>query len=65
MTAPSRLTADARTAIARAVAETRLAYEYSPGSYTYSAYYACLAAEAAVEALRVVLIEQGAVGEGV
>jgi hypothetical protein len=41
------LTADLR----RAVAECRLAYEFSPGSYTFGALNACLAAQESLGAV--------------
>jgi hypothetical protein len=35
--------------LAEAVNQARLAYEFSPGSYTFSAFSACLAAQIAME----------------
>ena len=39
-------------------AEAKLAYEFSPSSYSYSCLNACLAAEQALEALRAALEEE-------
>ena len=41
-----------------AIAEAKLAYAYSPSSYSYSCLNACLAAEQALEALRACLEEE-------
>ncbi|UPT88632.1 hypothetical protein HAP41_0000006000 [Bradyrhizobium barranii subsp. apii] len=54
----------ARTALERAVVEARLAYDYSPGSYTYSCLHACRDAEQAVAVLRAALLEQQLAEEG-
>ena len=42
-----------------AVAESRLAYEFNPTSYTFSAMSACIAAEQALECLREKLVSAG------
>jgi hypothetical protein len=42
-----------------AVAESRLAYEFNPTSYTFSAMSACIAAEQALECLRAALESAG------
>jgi hypothetical protein len=36
----------------RALGQAKLAYEFSPGSYTFSCFNACIAASHALEALR-------------
>jgi hypothetical protein len=64
MTAPARALAAAEASLRTALAEAKLAYEFSPGSYTYSCLHACLDAEQAVGALRAALVEQEPVEEG-
>ncbi|MGY2907034.1 hypothetical protein [Bradyrhizobium sp. URHC0002] len=48
----------ATAALKRAVAEARLAYQFSQSSYTSGCLSACLAAEQAVAVLHAVLEEQ-------
>jgi hypothetical protein len=43
--------------IREAIAETKLAYDFSANSYTFSAMNACIAAERALENLRAALAE--------
>ena len=55
MTEPARTLRALRglsEALREAVAESKLAYRFSPSSYSYSCLNACLAAEQALEVLR-------------
>jgi hypothetical protein len=45
------------TGIREAVRQSRLAYEFSPNSYTYGSLSACLAAENALDVIRAYLSE--------
>jgi hypothetical protein len=46
-------------AVREAVRQCRLAYEFSPGSYTHSSLGACLAAQNALDVIRAHLSEHG------
>jgi len=56
-TVSPRLLASLEAAIREDVLRSRLAYEFSPGSYTYGALSACLAAQDALGAIRSQLSE--------
>jgi hypothetical protein len=43
---------DLRRILQRAIEQAKLAYQFNPGTYTYSAMSACMAAEQALEVLR-------------
>jgi hypothetical protein len=47
--------------ISEAIRQSRLAYEYSPNSFTYGSLNACLTAENALEVIRAYLSEEMAV----
>jgi hypothetical protein len=53
-----RILASLDAAIREAVLQSRLAYEFSPGSYTYGALSACLAAQDALGEIRSQLSER-------
>ncbi len=46
----------AKLAIDRAVADTRMAYQFNPGSYTYSAHLECLKAKDVVDAIAALIL---------
>jgi hypothetical protein len=52
-----RLLASLDAAIREAVLQSGLAYEFSPGSYSYGSLTACLAAQDALDAIRSQLSE--------
>jgi len=49
---PLRAFRSVLSALGEAVAETKLAYEFNPNSYSYSAMNACMRGERALEILR-------------
>jgi hypothetical protein len=57
---PQRALASLDNAISEAVRQSRLAYEFSPNSYTYGSLSACLSAENALDVIRAYLSEDTA-----
>jgi hypothetical protein len=49
---PQRALASLENAIHEAAKQSRLAYEFSPNSYTYGSLSACLAAQNALDVIR-------------
>lgn len=57
---PQRALTFLDNAIREAVRQSRLAYEFSPNSYTHGSLSACLAAENALDVIRAYLSEDAA-----